>query len=58
MDESDPRSIDYNRSIVNQTTINNERMNPSFNVREMTYLLDGGKEITEVCFLNSWELGS
>ena len=26
----------------------NERKNPTFNVREMTYFLDGGEEITKV----------
>jgi len=25
-----------------------ERLNPSFNVREMTYYLDGGEKITKV----------
>jgi hypothetical protein len=39
---------DYTRSKLNTSTMDSERANASFDVRELSYLLDGGKEMTEV----------
>lgn len=39
---------DPTRKSENITTLANERKNATFNVKEMTYVLDGGKDVTEV----------
>lgn len=44
-------SNDPTRKSENMSTLSNERKNSPFDVREMTYVLDGGKDITEVSYL-------
>ena len=41
---------DPTRKSENMSALMKERENPLFDVREMNYVLDGGKEITEVCY--------
>jgi hypothetical protein len=40
---------DYCHTKLNAETLHKERAAAKFNVREMIYLLEGGKEMTEVC---------
>jgi acyl-CoA oxidase len=41
--------MDYSRAKINAETLQKERASAKFNVREMIYLLEGGKEMAEVC---------
>jgi hypothetical protein len=47
------KGADYTREKLNTTTMSAERAKAEFDVRELTYLLDGGKDMTEVLDLQS-----